>query len=153
MKNQYLAHYLPHELAMLHLVTVWTGNPPEPSHDEEGVSTLTIENFGQMMKYGTPLLRPLSDLTKEITHNGEKFVPAIEISKIFLLYPLDTLKIQDNERDNYILIGTRISDQTYQLKRRPERMEFWQVQKLISWHFDVFGLIEKREAIDMNTIN
>ena len=30
----------------------------------------------------TPILRPLSDLTKPITHNGETFVPMVELAKI-----------------------------------------------------------------------
>jgi len=30
-----------------------------------------------------PILRPLSDLTKEIEVNGEKFVPIVELSALF----------------------------------------------------------------------
>ena len=30
----------------------------------------------------TPILRPLSDITKPITHNGETFVPIVELAKI-----------------------------------------------------------------------
>jgi len=59
-----------------------------------------------------PILRPLSDLTKEIEIEGIKFVP-IDISEIKL--------------------------HTY--------------NKLLEWHFDVFGLIEQGLAVDINTLN
>lgn len=47
-------------------------------------------NFGDVIhqyglspqQYITPILRPLSDLTKPITHNGETFVPIVELEKI-----------------------------------------------------------------------
>jgi hypothetical protein len=41
-----------------------------------------------------PILRPLSDLYKTITHNGKNIVPIIECSKIAM--PLQKYKIIDN---------------------------------------------------------
>jgi len=72
-----------------------------------------------------PILRPLSDLTKEIEHNGEKFVP----STIFPEHgPYDTaFKIQN-------------------------RLPYSVVAILFEWHFDVFGLIDEGLAIDINTL-
>jgi hypothetical protein len=63
------------------------------------------------------ILRPLSDLTKEIDHNGEKFVPK------------DVFMESDVDLTSYDGVVT-----------------------LCSWHFDVFGLIEKGLAIDINTL-
>lgn len=79
------------------------------------------------------IARPLSDLTKEIEHNGEKFVP------------------QD------ILDETHISHWSYvNIKYLDSKMlqdaPFWFTQKLIEWHFDVHGLIERKLAIDLNTL-
>ena len=31
--------------------------------------------------------------------------------------------------------------------------DFWIIQKLVEWHFDVAHLIEKGEAIDVNTLD
>lgn len=38
------------------------------------------------------------------------------------------------------------------LEKDPTRYPYTIVQKLIEWHFDVFGLIEKGLAIDINTL-
>ena len=68
-----------------------------------------------------PILRPLSDLTKEIEVNGERFVPNYWFGR--------SLHLQS------------ILDEKFHI-----------VQKLIQWHFDVFGLIEENLAIDINTL-
>ena len=109
-----------------------------------------------------PILRPLTDLTKEIEHNGEKFVP--------IMYCANTLLNDKNDMffkdiifgdrcvkmyvkcgilgfntivkyDNDIKSIKHGNDTTYEIQ-----------QKLLEWHFDVFGLIEKGEAIDINTL-
>ena len=126
-----------------------------------------------------PILRPLSDLTKEIDHNGEKIAPLEVIGKIIdddykcLHYdgldyiigktvnprcgcPYDydcmcydyhlfykdfnfySTVYQDGNSDDII---DEITHESYEL-----------VQKLIEWHFDVFELIEKGLAIDINTL-
>lgn len=72
-----------------------------------------------------PILRPISDLTKEIEVNGEKFVP---IEKL---------------KQNYI--GETIG-------LNPATWSYRSIQKLFEWHFDVFGLIERGDAIDINTL-
>lgn len=85
------------------------------------------------------ILRPLSDLTNEIEHNGEKFVP------VDIIFPekeyktpfdrkvaIEALKLQE-------VIGFSC---TY----------FSIVQKLKEWNFDIDGLIEKKLAIDINTL-
>ena len=41
--------------------------------------TLRVDNLEFFLKYAKPFLRPLSDLTKEIEHNGEKFVPILKL--------------------------------------------------------------------------
>ncbi len=73
-----------------------------------------------------PILRPLSDLTKEIEVNGEKFVPYKKIKEI---YPFDTFSSSSN----------------------PAQWSLRVVEKLLEWHFDVFGLIDDL-AIDINTL-
>lgn len=75
-----------------------------------------------------PILRPLSDLTKEIEVNGEKFVP-IEVLK-----------------HRYDFIYSSLN------KYNLDKWEFRVIQKLFQWHFDVFGLIPQNLAIDFNTL-
>lgn len=77
-----------------------------------------------------PILRPLSDLTKEIEHNGEKFVPSEKLA--FHLFEK--------------------SDREYYLNGGINGVPFWVSQKYFEWHFDVFGLIEKGLAINKNDI-
>ena len=80
------------------------------------------------------VLRPLSDLTKEIEHNGERFVPGEYISgrynthvgEWFYLFKRDVLDINDAPQVVF--------------------------KKLLEWHFDVFGLIDKGLAIDINNV-
>lgn len=87
-----------------------------------------------------PILRPLSDLTKEIEVNGEKFVPYD--------YFYD-----DSENDwfdgnvwmNYMFEGN-IEKSDFDF------IPYYIIQKLFEWHFDVFELIENRLAVDINTI-
>ena len=77
-----------------------------------------------------PILRPLSYLTKEIEVNGKKFVPI----DYFLGDDVDL-----------ILNAIQIKDLSY--------LPYNLIQKLFEWNFDVFGLIEKGLAIDINTLN
>ena len=70
-----------------------------------------------------PILRPLSDLTKEIEANGKRFVPMEWLHK------------------NYI--GETMF-------KNPATWSHRSVTILFSWHFDVFGLIKENLAIDIN---
>ena len=82
-----------------------------------------------------PILRPLSDLTKEIEHNGEKFVPIVYLCNSEL-YGYSDLRYMINS-NNFNSI---------------ESLSFKSFNKIMEWHFDVFGLIEKGLAIDINTM-
>lgn len=75
-----------------------------------------------------PILRPLSDLTKEIEHNGERFVPC----DFFVKSVENMLKNIDVDLDC---------------------IPYNVIKKLFEWNFDVFGLIEKGLAIDINTLD
>ena len=81
---------------------------------------------------GKPIVHPLSNLTKEIEHNGEVFIPQDKIWEIFAVKIEEPIKHYDLKIIQY---------------------PFNVVIKLIEWHFDIAGLIEKGEAIDINTLN
>lgn len=100
--------------------------------DKSGLlwSVLTDGGAKPSVEKVKPILRPLSDLVKEIEVNGEKFIP------------FDLL-------DNYHNFSTmRWSD----IEADPTRYPFTIVQKLFEWKFDVFGLIPQGLAIDINKL-
>lgn len=86
-----------------------------------------------------PILRPLSDLTKEIEVNGEKFVP---IKKLGWEY-------YDGELGGmaYCVYGESPRTTVNVIDYLDD------LEKLYEWHFDIHGLIEKGLAIDLNTLN
>ena len=97
--------------------------------DEEDQLSITILYYDS----SKPILRPLSDLTKEIEVDGEKFVPAIEL--------------------NWSNITSDILSKSIDLTNKFNNLFAFDYKKLCEWHFDVFGLIEKGLAIDINSLN
>lgn len=95
-----------------------------------------------------PILRPLSDLTKEIEIDGEKFVPIewFEIGD-------DVNESLEYGNGNIKLIRSLESMSKYGIVNDVNYLPFGAVEKLFEWHFDVFGLIKNGLAIDINTIN
>lgn len=77
-----------------------------------------------------PLLRPLSSLTEEIEHNGEKFVP------------IDELCFRDT-----VEAFKEFPEQKHNLT---PHIRYMDVEKLFEWHFDVFGLIDRNLAIPID---
>lgn len=95
--------------------------------------------FSNEMKTCKLILRPLSDLTKEIEVNGEKFVPIERVRNDYSGFFFETnpeLLIKSKNTNMYISLNWTIEFQ----------------QKLYEWHFDIHGLIEKELAIDINTL-
>lgn len=89
-----------------------------------------------------PILRPLSDLTKEIEHNGEKFVP-VE----FLNSELITIDyFEDTDHYEYLMSWINSVDKSHHINFLP----FGLIQKLLEWHFDIFNLREKDCCIYYN---
>lgn len=94
-----------------------------------------------------PILQPLSNLTKEIEMNGEKFVPVewFEIGD------------ENNLSNDYGFANVRLINHLkeiskYNIQNDIEYLPNGVVNKLHEWHFDVFGLIPKGLAIDINTL-
>jgi len=86
-----------------------------------------------------PILYPISDLTKEIVHNGLKMIPLSEI-------------IEDDRCNSDIQHLSRMII-NLEMKELVLNYPFWVVQKLVEWHFDIALLIEKRQAININTLD
>ena len=97
--------------------------------------------FHTKINFLKPIRRPLSGLIKEIEHNGKKFVPML------LLFPQSV-----KEENDFEVYGTIPDYWKVLMKINVKNWDYWQVHKLISWHFDINGLIEAGLAIDKNII-
>lgn len=125
---KHIAPYLPYGLNILY----WNGLA------KEYIEILQVLHYENRHVLGSekhkPILRPLSDLTKEIEYNGEKFVPSDWISKNYIGSKFDM--------DIKIL---------YQFKTY-EHLPYTVIENLLKWHFDVFGLIEQGLAFNINAL-
>lgn len=65
---EHLAPYLPYKLKLLYV--------------DRSIRELLYLDVSGIIPVFKPILRPLSDLTKEIEHNGERFVPIVELFKL-----------------------------------------------------------------------
>lgn len=86
-----------------------------------------------------PILRPLSDLTKEI-EQLEEFCPYTEDERY-----------NSEGEDGFEIILENFASMNTRLQTNWFSYEFY--EKLFKIHFDVFGLIEKGLAIDVNTLS
>jgi hypothetical protein len=124
LETKHLAAYLPYELEVFN--KFYSNIETLEAINTSG--TLFTNNFFKewlhISKY-KPKLRPLSQLTQEIEHNGKKFVP--------IDYFLDT------DCDD-ILNAVQIKD----LRHLPYNL----IEKLLEWHFDIYGLLENNLAIE-----
>lgn len=84
------------------------------------------------------LLRPLSGLTKPIEHKGEKFVPLQELLK--------------NSNFNINKMSECDMLEFIEVYNVPELITLNDLPIYLKFHFDLAGLIEKGEAIDVNTL-
>lgn len=143
-RNEFLAFSLPYDVkAIDKFECIWTIHPYKDALDDlKDNEHLSYENF--IKEEGHRLiLHPLSDLTKEIEHKGEKFVPIEELREIIGgswcgVYEGVVELIQEWDIDT--------------LKDKIKYLPFEFIQLFISWQFDIADLLSKGEAIDVNTL-
>lgn len=165
-----IAGYLPHGLRVMNSVdmTIWTIDMLSTEVDYS-TSILPTYHFTHVK----PILRPMSDLTKEIIYRGEKFVPMVEIGKL-----LGYDNLEKYEIDGVIEYGfeTRYADDaqgyTFGWHQASQSFGVWYDQideetpsverlimnvdafdKLAEWMFDYRGLIPRGLALDVNTLD
>lgn len=106
----------------------------EPYFTYDGGST------GKSIKDMKIILRPLSDLTKEIEVNGEKFIPLEKLNEdVISKYRLEII-------DSKIYLLADYHEGYNVLSYNSPK------DKLLEWGFDIYGLIESDNAIDINTL-
>lgn len=96
-------------------------------------------------RYTKPILRPLSDLTKEIEVNGERFVPFNFIFEYCAEYVSrhPTQKVLANAANASCVVEWM----------KPDSLSYNSIRMLFEWHFDVHGLIPSGHAISIHEIN
>lgn len=102
------------------------------SYINKHVYQIYFNVYGYEFKDIKPILRPLSDLTKEHT---------LELKN-------------DNDGCSWAekLLGKNLRFFNY-LTYKPMFNNYWEFESLVENHFDVFGLIEKGLAVNFNTLN
>ena len=135
---EHLAPYLPYGIKgyFLGRLDIVTGF----DNDFKIISSLNHGNC--LITDFKPILRPLSDLTKEIDHNREKFTVFEKLGDDYVYLACGANLDNHSDIYDYIFSEHKILELPYLL-----------VQKLISWHFDVFSLLDNGLAINYNDIN
>ena len=90
------------------------------------------------------ILRPLPQLTEQITHNGETFVP---IQRILTDFDYDMSRVF--VKGSCVLLDCLLGDMTL-LNCNLEYLGYNKAQLLLSWHFDVFSLGDNGLCVYMN---
>jgi len=110
-----------------------------------------------------PILRPLSDLIKEIEINGEKIVPIIELAKLTHIKDNHIAEISQSVKGECDGVKYSFGFYNGSFWMRRLRGKKWVVndvfsqdelfEKLDEWHFDWrYDLIKNELAIDINTL-
>lgn len=137
-KQEFLAFSLPYELHGIILNRVALINGIE--YEKELPITWKGERFTGKCGFNIkPILHPLTDLTKEIEHNGEKFVP---LYRLLENNYFDLTKMSEEDVLAYEGAFTI-----------PELITLYDLLLYLKWHFDIFNGIENGEAIDVNTLD
>lgn len=133
LERKHLCAYLPHDLKIM-----FEGDDNVHSLVGVDITDRGAHVISPYNDYGhariedcMPVLRPLSDLTKPITHNGETFVPIERLKSL----------------EDYVF-----GDDAF-LSLYWMNMPYEMCEMMLSWHFDIWGLLDAGLAIDLNTVN
>jgi len=146
-------------------------NCPYRAATVEVLSTIVGEsNFYTDRSKFKPILHPLTDLIRTIEHKEETFVPMYVLAKMqgFSVGNIGDWTFEYHNGKHAVCSATdgdwmlryMVDEESFFLnglkdwnkKHQKSRMQLSMFQKLIEWHFDVAELIEKGEAIDVNTL-
>ena len=141
---KHLAAYLPYNVKMFAngflgtLQTMNIDNTTQSGYKIRVSCSDWWENNNIDGKIYKPILRPISDLTKEIEVNGEQTTPIDwiwdNVKHIDYFFDYGYLMVEECNIENIEMYPYNV------------------IKQLLSWHFDVFGLIQSGLAIDINTL-
>ena len=119
------------------------------SNNWVGIGTL-VKNINDQYGYTSymPILRPIKDIEKEITHYGQSF------KMIDLIFPGEDFNpnVFYEIDEEHQLLDIRIIRET-PIYTPSYSFNVWDYKNLIEYMFDVNGLIPKGLAIDVNTLD
>ena len=126
LKIEHLAPYLPYGLEIM--FEYRANFKCDPNYFKrlklEGSNISIIGKRTYSIVSSKPILRPLSDLAKEIDFNGEKFVPKNVLKELIM------------KKGNYSNYDSSWINESIKIDLLP----YWIIQKLLEWHFNVFNL-------------
>jgi len=152
LKLEHISAYLPYDLKFLYHGNIykmrWINRFGDIDYDSKNdfIDPFPPNIFNKELDLVKLMFRPLSDLTKEIEVNGDRFVPLEKLTEIFGGRPISF---------DGTCFYTKIQENMVRKKKDVVPLHFSQLDafnKLFEWHFDVFGLIEKGLAININTL-
>lgn len=190
-----LAPYLPYKLQICYRVLdLENGNPNTDNPDDRMKDCIMIMNGARLDQcllpetdrwydknsVFKPILRPLSDLTREIEHNGKIITPMLELYKVakgvfqseikyHSIMATNQIQVEMVGYRNYffglfnsegdVRLGLGYNFRMYSTDlllsdNKGEEVQFQNIlfKNLYEWHFDLHGLIEKGLAININTL-
>lgn len=130
---KHIAPYLPYGLKAISVNTkeVRTVTLLHFTYDANTVGHNHLIYHGLLIDKHIPILRPLSNLKEE---------------HLIDFYPFTSSDLE------LIDINEWIEELIHMIKGN-DKFQLMQFNLLFEWHFDVFGLIDKGLAIDINTLN
>ncbi|MVW93664.1 hypothetical protein FCL53_17010 [Elizabethkingia meningoseptica] len=172
-----IAPYLPYRLKLYHL-SHFKGNKIIEDWGLKNCSDYPVSEYCDGTTYGRtlqeikPILRPMSDLTEEITHGGETFVPMEKLAQI-AFERLDTFHIHSDieiitayktdekeayrtlkyDADNKSFVVSVLDENLFRIRNLATKNQYDLFQKLCEWHIDFQGLIGRGVAINLHTID
>lgn len=142
---QHLAPYLPYGLkAKTERLGIFTIDGFRTIKNDD-ISLKSNDTHIGFINEITPILRQLSDLTKEIEVDGKRFILAE------LLWSIEAIEEDDFKKYGEIPSYWKLSIK--EIKESLYTVDYGDFKKLVEYHFDVFGLIEQNLAVDFNTLN
>jgi hypothetical protein len=159
----------------------YSANPVDYIEKGRRYSLININWQADFEFKGQLILRPFSDMTKEITVNGKTFIPIIELAKIAEVYQgQKIIKCENTEYDlvsgitevselHFLNKPTNHPDWHYQfvytknLNRFSLRNNTYEqplsfinqldlFQKMGEWDIDIFDFIKSGDAVNMNCL-
>lgn len=137
---EHLSPYLPYKLV------VWHRRHSYPKSTSLRELTPTVLCYVEVGGINTikPILRPISDLTKEINHRGETFVPWMKLRNEIKSNPIVS------HIDEFKSIHVDFEDYAPGYSLTHEGIPI--INKLHSWLFDTQNLIESGLAISVHDL-
>ena len=148
LKSEYIAPYLPYDLQVLFEKEYFStlklvSDVHFSARDHNGGEFRTGYFVNDEFRNWQLVLRPLSQLFEEIEVNGKRVIPINMLMQFWEMPPVGTQEYSYKEQYFYKML------ECVDLNC----IRYGQYQMLLSWHFDIFGLIKNGLAVDMSQVN